>query len=187
MNEEIPFLSGQVSENQSAAEQCYWTGESVTIFLILNAVTALQPFFTFYSHRTSQAKPWLDYSALITKCTQTKGAIVPGTYVHVSFHFNTKDQNAVWSCCKSAIFFWQDLCGIWTDITVTLELPLVCRTPDSVFRRVLWDPLGWTIQEKRKRREAKLEPRGKWSPYPTTHQKRKAAMGHSLLAAVRTR
>lgn len=71
--------------------------------------------------------------------------------------------------------------GVRTDTTVMLELPLVCRTPDSVFiYHVLWDPLGWTLQEISKRTDAKPEPWGNWSPYPTTPRKRKAEIRVTL-------
>lgn len=97
----------KTSQQQSNAIELRRT--SVTRFLIPKAVKALRSFFTFYSRRASQAKPWLDYSALITKCTQTKGTTVPGTYIHISLNYNTKDQNTVQSCSKSTISLWQDL------------------------------------------------------------------------------
>lgn len=111
MNKEAPLLSVQVSQNQSGAESnaTELRRTSVTRFLILKVVKALQSCFTFYSHRTSQAKPWLDYSAFITKCTQTKGAIVPGTHVHTSLHCNTAEPKAVWSCCRTTVPLRQDL------------------------------------------------------------------------------
>lgn len=74
--------------------------------------------------------------------------------------------------------------GVWTDITVMLELLLVRRTPDSVFHHILWDPLGWTIQEIGKRREANwnLGVIGDHMPPPP---RKKSSNGP--LAAVRTR
>lgn len=103
-----PFFLSRF-EKTSQQQSCAKLRTSVTCFLILKAAKALQSFFTFYSHRTTQAKSWLDYSALITKLTPTKGAVVPGTYVHISLNYNTKYQNAIWSCCRSNIPLWQDL------------------------------------------------------------------------------
>lgn len=113
----------KTSQQQSNATELR---TSITCILILKVAKALQSFFTIYSYRTSQAKSWLDYSALIAKCTQTEGAIVPAMYAHISLNYNTKDQNAIWSCCRSNIPLWKDLwrmnryhSNAWTASCVT--------------------------------------------------------------------